>query len=63
MLGRIRDAYDPQGLFIVAEGVGSEKWDSSLNCRVDQDDVAAYGDLAQTPVSVRRYDIPTHQEL
>ncbi|KAF5357393.1 hypothetical protein D9758_005958 [Tetrapyrgos nigripes] len=28
----IKDTYDPMGLFIVAEGVGSEDWDSSLNC-------------------------------
>ncbi|KAF5357342.1 hypothetical protein D9758_005949 [Tetrapyrgos nigripes] len=28
----IKDTYDPTGLFIVAEGVGSEDWDSSLNC-------------------------------
>ncbi|KAF5347664.1 hypothetical protein D9758_014858 [Tetrapyrgos nigripes] len=29
----IKDTYDPTGLFIVASGVGSEDWDSSLNCR------------------------------
>ncbi|THU91906.1 FAD-binding domain-containing protein [Dendrothele bispora CBS 962.96] len=28
----IKDKYDPSGLFIVVEGVGSERWDSSLNC-------------------------------
>ncbi|KAI3596663.1 fad binding domain-containing protein [Moniliophthora roreri] len=28
----IKDRYDPSGLFIVAEGVGSERWDESLNC-------------------------------
>ncbi|KAF5365473.1 hypothetical protein D9758_010844 [Tetrapyrgos nigripes] len=28
----IKDTYDPTGLFIVASGVGSEDWDSSLNC-------------------------------
>ncbi|KAF9262895.1 FAD-binding domain-containing protein [Marasmius fiardii PR-910] len=28
----IKDHYDPSGLFIVAEGVGSERWDESLNC-------------------------------
>ncbi|KAF5349334.1 hypothetical protein D9758_011757 [Tetrapyrgos nigripes] len=33
-LESIKDRYDPQGLFIVAEGVGSERWDSSLNCRI-----------------------------
>ncbi|THU91900.1 FAD-binding domain-containing protein [Dendrothele bispora CBS 962.96] len=31
-LESIKDKYDPLGLFIVAEGVGSERWDSSLNC-------------------------------
>ncbi|KAG7095768.1 hypothetical protein E1B28_006473 [Marasmius oreades] len=29
----IKDHYDPRGLFVVAEGVGSERWDESLNCR------------------------------
>ncbi|KAL0579405.1 hypothetical protein V5O48_002576 [Marasmius crinis-equi] len=29
----IKDQYDPHGLFVVAEGVGSERWDGSLNCR------------------------------
>ncbi|KAF5335049.1 hypothetical protein D9758_016321 [Tetrapyrgos nigripes] len=28
----IKDTYDPTGLFVVAAGVGSEDWDSSLNC-------------------------------
>jgi len=32
-LRAIKDIYDPHGLFVVAEGVGSEEWDSSLNCR------------------------------
>ena len=32
-LKAIKDKYDPQGLFIVASGVGSDKWDGSLNCR------------------------------
>ncbi|KAI0094878.1 FAD-binding domain-containing protein [Irpex rosettiformis] len=30
----IKKTYDPHDLFIVAEGVGSEEWDASLNCRV-----------------------------
>ncbi|KAH8100706.1 hypothetical protein BXZ70DRAFT_1000367 [Cristinia sonorae] len=30
----IKEKYDPRGLFIVAKGVGHEKWDESLNCRV-----------------------------
>lgn len=29
----IKAKYDPNDLFLVAEGVGSEKWDQSLNCR------------------------------
>ncbi|KAK7060249.1 hypothetical protein VNI00_001014 [Paramarasmius palmivorus] len=29
----IKDVYDPSGLFIVAQGVSSERWDESLNCR------------------------------
>jgi Berberine and berberine like len=33
-LKEIKDVYDPVGMFIVAEGVGSEEWDESLNCRV-----------------------------
>ncbi|KAH7921689.1 FAD-binding domain-containing protein [Leucogyrophana mollusca] len=32
-LKAIKDKYDPHGLFVVAEGVGSEDWDSDLNCR------------------------------
>ena len=32
-LKAIKDTYDPQGLFIVASGVGSDQWDGSLNCR------------------------------
>ena len=32
-LSNIKQKYDPSGLLIVAEGVGSEEWDSSLNCR------------------------------
>ncbi|KAK1222575.1 hypothetical protein PQX77_014567 [Marasmius sp. AFHP31] len=31
----IKGQYDPQGLFVVAFGVGSERWDDSLNCRSD----------------------------
>ncbi|KAK7470125.1 hypothetical protein VKT23_001566 [Stygiomarasmius scandens] len=31
-LEEIKDKYDPSELFIVVEGVGSERWDSSLNC-------------------------------
>ncbi|KAK7470126.1 hypothetical protein VKT23_001567 [Stygiomarasmius scandens] len=31
-LKRIKDVYDPSGLFVVVDGVGSERWDSSLNC-------------------------------
>ncbi|KAF4607956.1 hypothetical protein EYR40_000292 [Pleurotus pulmonarius] len=29
----IKLQYDPKGLFVVANGVGSEDWDPSLNCR------------------------------
>ena len=32
-LKAIKNAYDPVGLFVVTEGVGSEDWDTSLNCR------------------------------
>lgn len=32
-LKAIKDKYDPQGLFLVASGVGSDEWDGSLNCR------------------------------
>ncbi|KAH7921690.1 FAD-binding domain-containing protein [Leucogyrophana mollusca] len=32
-LKAIKDKYDPHSLFVVAEGVGSEEWDSGLNCR------------------------------
>jgi len=32
-LKRIKKIYDPTGLFIVTEGVGSDDWDQSLNCR------------------------------
>jgi len=31
-LEAIKDQYDPAGLFVVAEGVGSERWDEDLNC-------------------------------
>ncbi|KAK7060233.1 hypothetical protein VNI00_000998 [Paramarasmius palmivorus] len=31
-LEAIKDVYDPSGLFVVAEGVGSERWDELLNC-------------------------------
>ncbi|KAM6494756.1 FAD binding domain containing protein [Amanita muscaria] len=34
-LKEIKGVYDPNDLFIVAEGVGSEDWDKSLNCRLD----------------------------
>jgi len=30
-LENIKAKYDPNDLFLVAEGVGSEKWDQSLN--------------------------------
>ncbi|TFK31866.1 hypothetical protein BDQ12DRAFT_693389 [Crucibulum laeve] len=33
-LKAIKNKYDPKGLFIVASGVGSDDWDSSLNCRL-----------------------------
>ena len=33
-LKAIKDKYDPLGLFVVAHGVGSDEWDSSLNCRL-----------------------------
>ncbi|KAF5349314.1 hypothetical protein D9758_011762 [Tetrapyrgos nigripes] len=33
-LESIKATYDPKDLFIVAEGVGSERWDASLNCKV-----------------------------
>ncbi|KAF9467715.1 hypothetical protein BDZ94DRAFT_1248856 [Collybia nuda] len=32
-LREIKAKYDPQSLFVVASGVGSEEWDGSLNCR------------------------------
>ena len=32
-LKAIKNVYDPVGLFIVTEGVGSDDWDTSLNCR------------------------------
>lgn len=28
----IKDKYDPEGMFVVAGGVGSDEWDGSLNC-------------------------------
>jgi hypothetical protein len=31
-LKAIKDIYDPVGLFVVREGVGSDDWDGSLNC-------------------------------
>ncbi|KAM6494758.1 FAD binding domain containing protein [Amanita muscaria] len=34
-LKEIKSLYDPNGLFIVADGVGSEDWDKSLNCRLN----------------------------
>jgi len=33
-LKKIKNKYDPKGLFVVASGVGSDDWDASLNCRV-----------------------------
>ncbi|EIW57345.1 FAD-binding domain-containing protein [Trametes versicolor FP-101664 SS1] len=33
-LRAIKEVYDPQDLFIVTEGVASDEWDSTLNCRV-----------------------------
>ncbi|KAK1228963.1 hypothetical protein PQX77_008003 [Marasmius sp. AFHP31] len=32
----IKDQYDPNGLFVVASGVGSDRWDDGLNCRRGQ---------------------------
>ena len=29
----IRDKYDPSSLFVVASGLGSERWDKELICR------------------------------
>ena len=37
-LKEIKGKYDPDDLFIVAEGVGSEDWDHTLNCRVGNND-------------------------
>ena len=33
-LKAIKDKYDPYGLFVVAEGVGSEEWNKELTCRL-----------------------------
>lgn len=33
-LRAIKGVYDPQDLLIVTEGVASDEWDSTLNCRV-----------------------------
>jgi len=33
-LEKIKSTYDPKDLFLVAEGVGSDKWDTSLICRL-----------------------------
>jgi len=30
----IKDKYDPNLLFVVSEGVGSEDWDPDLRCRL-----------------------------
>jgi hypothetical protein len=30
----MKDKYDPNRLFVVAEGVGSEDWDPDLRCRL-----------------------------
>lgn len=32
-LKSIKDTYDPQRLFVVTEGVGSEEWNKALTCR------------------------------
>jgi hypothetical protein len=32
-LASIKKKYDPEDLFMVASGVGSERWDDTLNCR------------------------------
>ncbi|KAM6493981.1 FAD-binding domain containing protein [Amanita muscaria] len=34
-LKAIKSVYDPNDLFIVTEGVGSDDWDQSLNCRLN----------------------------
>jgi hypothetical protein len=31
-LKKIKDKYDPDQMFVVAEGVGSDEWDESFNC-------------------------------
>jgi len=33
-LKAIKDKYDPNRLFVVAEGVGSEEWNKELTCRL-----------------------------
>lgn len=33
-LKKIKDAYDPAGLFIVGAGVGSDEWDENGICRL-----------------------------
>lgn len=35
-LKAIKQVYDPDDLFLVAEGVGSDDWDKSLSCRLNQ---------------------------
>ncbi|KAF8708480.1 hypothetical protein AX14_013585 [Amanita brunnescens Koide BX004] len=35
-LKQIKRKYDTDDLFLVAEGVGSDDWDKSLNCRLHQ---------------------------
>jgi hypothetical protein len=32
-LKAIKSVYDPVDLFVVTEGVGSDDWDMTLNCR------------------------------
>ena len=32
-LESIKDKYDPSSLFVVASGLGSERWDKELICR------------------------------
>ena len=34
LLKKIKRKYDADDLFLVAEGVGSDDWDKSLNCRL-----------------------------
>ncbi|KAK7051653.1 hypothetical protein VNI00_004632 [Paramarasmius palmivorus] len=45
-LSAIKDQYDPTHLFVVPKGVGSERWDESLNCPSDSKRVE-YGPLVR----------------